>query len=89
MPIFYHIHPNIIEVTFRFPELPPACKKSVHSINSFLRSVNFRVLRQEWPHPFLTKPTPEFFDQHLTYVNLYQHGKNQAISLICSGDMAD
>ena len=23
------------------------------------------------------------------YVNLYQHAKNQAISLICSGDMAD
>ena len=25
----------------------------------------------------------------LIYVNLYQHAKNQVISLICSGDMAD
>ena len=30
-----------------------------------------------------------FFDQLLVYVNLYQHAKNQAISMICSGDMVD
>ena len=29
------------------------------------------------------------FDQFLVYVNLYQHAKNQAISLIYSGDMVD
>ena len=29
------------------------------------------------------------FDQPLIYVNLYQHAKNQAISLICSGNMDD
>ena len=39
-------------------------------------------------HP-LTVPTPTFFDQLLTYVNLCQHVKNQAISLISSGDMVD
>ena len=38
---------------------------------------------------FFTTPTPEFFDQLLIYVNLYQHEKNQAISPICSGDMID
>ena len=32
---------------------------------------------------------PKFFDQLLIYVNLYQHAKNQAISLICYGDMVD
>ena len=37
----------------------------------------------------LTMPTPKFFDQLLIYVNLSQHVKNQAISLICSGDMVD
>ena len=30
-----------------------------------------------------------FFDQHFIYVNLCQHVKNQAISLICSQDMVD
>ena len=61
-PIFDHAHAKIIEVTFSFPESAAACKKSVHSINSFL---------------------------NLVYVNLYQHAKNQAMSLICSGDMVD
>ena len=34
-------------------------------------------------------PIQKFSDQLLIYVNLYQHAKNQAISLICSGDMVD
>ena len=34
-------------------------------------------------------PTPNFYDQLLIYVNLYQHVNNQAISLICSGDIVD
>ena len=42
-----------------------------------------------WPNPFLAMPIQKFFDQLLIYVNLYQHAKNQAISLICSGDMVD
>ena len=32
-----HIHPKTIEITFSFPEFAPACKKSVQSINLFLR----------------------------------------------------
>ena len=40
-------------------------------------------------HPFLTNPSKSFFDQFLSYVYLYQHAKNQAISLICSEDMVD
>ena len=38
---------------------------------------------------FLTMSTPKIFNQLLIYVNLYQHAKNQAILLICSGDMVD
>ena len=32
---------------------------------------------------------PKIFDQLLIYVNLYQNAKHQAISSICSEDMAD
>ena len=31
----------------------------------------------------------KFSDQLLIHVNLYQHAKHQAISLICSGDLVD
>ena len=88
MHIFDHAYPKIIEVTFSFPEFPPACKNLVHSINSFLR-YNFRVPWPVWPPTFLTTPLLKVFDQLLIYVDLYQHVKNKAISLICSGDMVD
>ena len=51
-------------------------------------TVNFRVLSPGWQHPSLTTPNTTFFDQ-LINVNLCQHIKNQAISLICSGDTVD
>ena len=92
MPIFDHAHPKIIEITFSFPEFPPACKKSVHSINSFLRYSHIESDRVPWPDcpkSFLTMRTQNFFDQFLIDLNLYQHAKNQVISLICSGDMVD
>ena len=88
-PNFDHIHPKIIETTFSFPEFAPACKKSVHSINSFLRYSQFKSPVPGWPYPSLTTPTPGFFHQLLIYVNLSQHVKNQAISFICYGDMVD
>ena len=50
-PNFEHIHPKIIEITFSFPEFAPACKKLVHSINSFLRYSQFQS-----PVRRLTKP---------------------------------
>ena len=37
--------------------------------------------------PISDHTQPEFFYQHLTYVNLYQHAKNQAVLLICSRDI--
>ena len=41
MPIFDQTQPKIIEITFSFPEFASVCKKSVHSINSFLRYSQF------------------------------------------------
>ena len=37
----YSVHPKIIEITFSFPDFAPVSKKSVHSINSFLRYSQF------------------------------------------------
>ena len=36
---------------------------------------------------YQTDHTQTVFDQLFIYVNLYQHVKNQAILLICSGDI--
>ena len=44
-----------------------------HAKNQFAHSsgrVNFILPSHDWPHPFLTTPTP-------TSMNLYQHAKNQ------------
>ena len=72
-----------------FCEFAPACKqKFIPPIYSW-DTANFRVIWPDWAHPFLTIPTKKYFDQLLIYVNLYQHTKNQAISLICSGNMLD
>ena len=38
---------------------------------------------------FLATPIQKCYDQFLIYKNLYQHAKNQAISLTCSGDIVD
>ena len=74
---------------FCFPEFALPCKKSVHSINSFLRYSQFlspltRLATHISPHA-----NQKFFGQLFVYMNLYQHAKNQAISLTCSGDMVD
>ena len=89
MPIFDQAYPKITEITFSVPEFAPAHKKSVHSICSFLSTVNFRVLWPDRSHPVLIIPTQTFFDQLLVYATLYQHAKNQAISLVRSGNMVD
>ena len=52
-------------------------------------TVNFRVKRSYWPHPFLTTPYGKVFDQLLICVNLYQHAKNEVILSICSGEKVD
>ena len=51
-------------------------------IQLILESCDLTGQTHFWPH------SSKKFLIHL-YVNLYQHTKNQAISLICSGDMID
>ena len=92
MPIFDHFHSKISATIFNFLEFSEAGRKSIDSIHSFLRYSQFlsHMIRLATPifnhaHP----PTPRKIDQPLIYVNLYQHVKNQVISLIFSGDMVD
>ena len=58
---------------------------SVH----FSDTLNFRVQTLDRPDPFLTMPNQEILDQLLIFVNFYQHAKNEAISLISSGEIVD
>ena len=62
---FDHAHPKIIEITFSFPALPPACKKSAHSINSFFKYSQFQS-----PVTRLATPIPKFFDQLLIFMSI-------------------
>ena len=58
---------------------------SVHSSDT----INFRVQRPDWPHPFLNLPNQKNFNQLLIFMNLHQHAKNEAVSLLCSGEIVD
>ena len=49
----------------------------------------FTVLRPEWPHPFLTPPTPIFFNQLLISMNLHPYAKTQTFSSFCSRDIVN
>ena len=59
-----------------------------HAKNQFIPSahssdtVNFKVPSHDWPHPFLTMPTPETFK--LIFTKLYQYAKNKLIPLFNS-----
>ena len=59
-----------------------------HAKNQFIPSVhssdtvNFKVPSHDWPHPFLTMPTPKTFK--LIFMKLYQHAKNKLIPLVNS-----
>ena len=76
MPISDHALPKIIEITFSFLQFAPEYKISVHSIYHSWDTVSFRVLWQDWPHPFMTMSTQKVFDQLLIYMNLYQLDKS-------------
>ena len=90
MPIFDHAHPKIIEINFSFLEFASVCKKSVHFIYLILEIQSILESHDQTGQAhFLTTPAQKNFDQLLFYLTLYEHAKNQAISLICSGDMID
>ena len=40
-------------------------------------TINFRVSSHDWPHPFLTMPTPRIPNHLSINMNLYQHAKYQ------------
>ena len=54
----------------------------VHSLDK----VNFRVLSPDWPHPYLTMPTPNIFNHCLICVKLYQHTKNHLTPSVHSSE---
>ena len=60
-PNFDHINPKIIEITFSFPEFAPACKKSVHSINSFFRYSQFKSPATRLATPISDHAQPKIF----------------------------
>ena len=75
-----HAHPKNFQSSFNHP----ANNQLVPSVLSW-DTVNVRVQRPDWPHSFLTMP----YQKLLIFVNLYQHAKNEAVSLIYSGEMLD
>ena len=61
MPIFNHTYQKISKITFSFPELTSACKKSVHSINSFLRYSQFQSPVTQLATPISDHAHPKMF----------------------------
>ena len=62
-----------------------ACKKSVNSIYSFWRSINFTVQRPDWPQSFLATNSKTFFDKLLIFGDLFWRNrwfKNPGIWLV-------
>ena len=57
----FNIHPKIIEITFSFPEFAPACKRSLHSINSFLRYCQFKSHATRLATPISDSAQPKIF----------------------------
>ena len=89
-PIFDHAQPKKFQSPFNLCEIIPACKKSFSFISSFLRYSWFYSSETRLAtHSFLTMPQQKHFNQLLIFVNLYHHAKNEAVSLICSGEMFD
>ena len=61
MPIFNHTYQKISKITFSFPELTSACKKSVHFINSFLRYSQFQSPVTQLATPISDHAHPKMF----------------------------
>ena len=91
MSISDHTQSKISKITSRFPKFAPVRKKSVHSIDSFLRCQSiFESCDHQTCHTnFWPCQRKKKSDQLLVYVNLYQHAKNLVISQICSRDMVE
>ena len=80
-PIFDHVHPIIITVTFNFPKFVSACKKIrpfyrfILEIQQILEPQDLKDLAHFWLTPF-TKIIIK-----VAFLNFYQYTKNQFIPL--------
>ena len=57
--IFEHAHPKIFDQLLTVMNLYQHANQFIPFVHSSDR-VNIRVPSHEWPHPFLTTPTPKF-----------------------------
>ena len=85
IPIFDHAQPKLLNQLLAF--LMQKMQK-ISSFNLFILE-KWSISWPDLPHPFLDHSQSKSFDQALIHVNLHQHAKNKAISLICSRNMVD
>ena len=75
---------------FNLYDFVPACKKLGNFLCLFLRyTVNLNSRDQTGHIHFLTMLNQNLFEQLSAFLNFYQHEKNEAVSLICSGEIND
>ena len=87
-PTFYHAHTKNFQLPFNLYDFVPACKKLGNFLCLFLRyTVNLNSRDQTGHIHILTMLNQNLFEQLSAFVNFYQHAKNEAVSLICSGEM--
>ena len=55
-------------------------------LGKLIPEISAKMFSPDWPNPFLIVHIQISFDPLLIHLNLYQQAKNQAISMICSGD---
>ena len=67
------------KVSIIFCEIVPACKKSVSSVSSFLRYSQFYSPETRLAILIFGHAPPKIFLS--TFVNVYQHAKNEAVSI--------
>ena len=73
MPIFDHLHPITIKVTFRFPEFVSVCKKAICSIVSYFRYSQFWSAVTRVVTPIFDHIHPNIFNKILISMSLHQH----------------
>ena len=89
VPTFDQAHPKIIEINFSCPNYTPMHVKISFSHVFILEILLILKCHDQTDRThFWSCPSKKSLIK-LVYVNLYQHTKNQAISMICCGDMID
>ena len=65
--VTWHNHFWPCPTAFNFCEFISTCKKSVYPSVQSSERVDFRVMSNYWPQPFLTMPTPNIFNHFLIF----------------------